>query len=176
MYIIDILFFRTYNPYYPSTYSTIAQNKMKGAPPPNAAAKYGGTGGGGGGGCLPNTGLAMGAPVVQHNTYTLPPTSTGGVPSGTPLSIMSPVQDWLQSLKLEQYIPLFTSNDYLTLEDIVSLENRSLEILGVSSAKHRKQLMNSIESLRAQHSNLKQAAANAANMIWSKDSAVHVIM
>ena len=120
-----------------------------------------------------------GTPVagVVHNTYSPPPTSAagvGGAGAQIPPSV-SPVHDWLQSLKLEQYIPLFASNDYLTLDDIVCLENRSLEILGVTSAKHRKQLMNSIETLRSQNTNFKQCANNA-NLIWSKDSAVHVIM
>ena len=107
---------------------------------------------------------------------------SGGVksPKFSPSSVCSSsVQDWLHSLKLDQYVPLFTSADYLTLDDLVYLESSTLEVIGVTSAKHRKQLMNSIEGLRANCAPGKTHSAAPPchkEAPLSKESAVHAIM
>ena len=60
-----------------------------------------------------------------------------------------PVQDWLHSLKLPQYIEPFTKNSINTTDDVItSIDGPILEQMGVRSNKHRQKILDGIVKLK----------------------------
>ena len=84
-----------------------------------------------------------------------------------PMTHQSPItaSDWLISIKLSQYADLFTKNSILTTEDVLmSVDSSVLEQMGVTSAKHRKKIVEAIGKLKKQ-----QGASNISTTSFSSN-------
>ncbi|XP_076330171.1 ephrin type-A receptor 4-like isoform X2 [Tachypleus tridentatus] len=62
------------------------------------------------------------------------------------------VAEWLNSLKMGQYLKSFDHAGIITIEAVANLTHKDLTDLGVNLAGHQKKLLNSVEMLRAQMS------------------------
>ena len=91
-----------------------------------------------------------------------------GGKTGSQISPASTVEEWLQSLKLSQYIELFYSRNLVFVKDLVgsnATTHESLELLGIQSSKHRKRMLSSLNDI-----------AFSFGSSGRKESAVHIII
>ena len=56
------------------------------------------------------------------------------------------VEDWLKSIKMERYIPLFQQNGIHSVKQVVHLTEPDLKEMGIFLAGHLHRLTQSIES------------------------------
>ena len=63
---------------------------------------------------------------------------------------MEDLSTWLEAIKMEQYLKMFTESGYMTPKDVLYLTNEDLEGLGVGVLGHRKKLLKAIRNTRLQ--------------------------
>ncbi|KAM4695467.1 ephrin type-A receptor 3-like isoform 2-T2 [Discoglossus pictus] len=62
---------------------------------------------------------------------------------------VSTVEEWLEAIKMSQYIENFTVAGYVTLDSVVYLSNSELSKIGVTLAGHQKKILSSVQNLHA---------------------------
>ena len=85
------------------------------------------------------------------------------------VSQTSTVEQWLVHLKMPQYTSLFHSRGFALVRDLLGSTSESLELLGVSTAKHRKKMMASLNDVI-------NSSTSQPTTASKKQSAVHIII
>jgi len=72
------------------------------------------------------------------------------------------VEEWLQSINMENYFEMFEAANIDNLEEVTKLEEQDLEEMGVKLIGHRNKMNKSIKSMKAQSVNRGLAEDEAA--------------
>ncbi|XP_040204621.1 ephrin type-A receptor 3-like [Rana temporaria] len=75
--------------------------------------------------------------------------STWQDPSMTDSFTVTSVEEWLEAIKMNQYIEHFTMAGYVTLDSVLYLSNSELSKIGINLAGHQKKILSSIQNLQA---------------------------
>ncbi|KAM3931752.1 ephrin type-A receptor 3-like isoform 2-T2 [Leptodactylus fuscus] len=59
------------------------------------------------------------------------------------------VEEWLEAIKMTQYLEYFTMAGYVTLDSVLYLSNSELSKMGITLAGHQKKILSSIQNLQA---------------------------
>ncbi|XP_069832079.1 ephrin type-A receptor 3-like isoform X4 [Dendropsophus ebraccatus] len=76
-------------------------------------------------------------------------TSTWQDPNMQEAFTVTSVEEWLEAIKMNQYIEHFTMAGYVTLDSVLYLSNSELTKMGVTLAGHQKKILSSIQNLQA---------------------------
>lgn len=65
-------------------------------------------------------------------------------------SVMEDLSSWLEAIKMQQYLKVFTESGYATPKDVLYLTSEDLQSFGISILGHRKKLLKAIRNTRLQ--------------------------
>ncbi|XP_068136484.1 ephrin type-A receptor 3-like isoform X2 [Hyperolius riggenbachi] len=75
--------------------------------------------------------------------------STWQDPSMQDSFTVTSMEEWLEAIKMNQYIEHFTMAGYVTLDSVLYLSNSELSKIGITLAGHQKKILSSIQNLQA---------------------------
>ncbi|XP_046673447.1 ephrin type-B receptor 1-B isoform X1 [Homalodisca vitripennis] len=77
-------------------------------------------------------------------------------PDAPDMTQFTSVSDWLSSIKMTRYLENFERAGITSMEAVVQLTVQELTALGITLVGHQKKIMNSVQAMRAQISNLSE--------------------
>lgn len=66
----------------------------------------------------------------------------------TAVSLQGSLEEWLQLLRLEEYLPAFLDQGYQTVDDVTQLTWEDLEEFGIVKLGHQKKIMLAIKRIK----------------------------
>ena len=66
------------------------------------------------------------------------------------LTVYDTIEDWLTSIKMERYIEHFLQAGYTGMDQVAMISLKDLSAIGVTLIGHKKKIINSVQTLRAQ--------------------------